>query len=719
MSFVELQNGLCNNIQSHILKRVSNLLYRSPVQVFGGLIQFQIMPITDDASMQQMFYIYQQTRSQVPMIELYVEFEQQSGMSTVGEEVNVDELGDIDWEEDNNDSEEEFEANYEVDDKNDDGDLAGNPAVQNEANAVVSQHPFGVPSFMRTLDLEAMHAPEFPEYANTGEGNVAAEDGEFSVEMEFGCDWLIRASLIRKKACWEIRRYNGKHTCTMGTISQDHAKLDSDTIADAIRPLVEADPSIKVKSVIAEVQGRFNYTVSYRKAWLAKKKAVAKVFGDWEVSYQTLPVWLKAMTVKMPRSRVQIKTLPVYRKSEEVQGVRVLHRIFWSFYPCIVAFRHCKPLVQVDGTHLYEKYKGALLVAVAQDGNQNIVPIAFAIVEGETADVWEFFLTNLRRYVVTIDGVGIISDRHTSIDAAIARSNGAWSPPRAWHMYCIRHIGSNFLRRFKAPYLHKFVVNTGYSRTEQEYNKNYQRLKERGEAYTQWCDEIDVERWVLAFDGGHCWGHMTTNLVECINSVLKGAPNLPVTALVQSTFYRLNELFTRKSTEAHDRLRNGFTYSEFAMKRVEESFRRAGNIVVNRFDRRNEMFEVREMQDGTIYTVERLPCRHVLACCANQRLDWQVYVHDVYKMSQICKVYRGEFVPMGDPSTWDRYEGAKVIANWTLRRATKGRPKSTRYLNEMDSRDMRGPRRCTVCGREGHSRSRCPQVQAPLEDISG
>ncbi|XP_015950049.1 uncharacterized protein LOC107474918 [Arachis duranensis] len=601
MSFVELQNGLCNNIQSHIFKRVSNLLYRSPVQVFGGLIQFQIMPITDDASMQQMFYIYQQTRSQVPMIELYVEFEQQSRMSTVGEEVNVDEFGDIDWEEDNNDSEEEFEANYKVDDENDDGDLAGNPAVQNEANAVVSQHPFGVPSFMQTLDLEVMHAPEFPEYANTGEGNVATEDGEFSVGIEDGS----RESVISAIKSYTISR-RVDYTVYEPEPQTFYAKCKG---YDAIRPLVEADPSIKVKSVIAEVQGRFNYTVSYRKAWLAKQKAVEKVFGDWEVSYQTLPVWLKAMTVKMPRSRVQIKTLPVYRESEEVQGVRVLHRIFWSFYPCIVAFRHCKPLVQVDGTHLYGKYKGALLVAVAQDGNQNIVPIAFAIVKGETADAWEFFLTNLRRYVVTIDGVGIISDRHTSIDAAIARSNGAWSPPRAWHMYCIRHIGSNFLRRFKAPYLHKLVVNTGYSRTEQEYNKNYQRFKEQGDAYTQWCDEIDVERWVLAFDGGHHWGHMTTNLVECINSVLKGARNLPVTALVKSTFYRLNELFTRKSTEAHDHLRNGFTYSEFATKRVEESFRRAGNIVVNRFDRRNEMFVVREMQDGTIYTVN-LAQRH-------------------------------------------------------------------------------------------------------------
>ncbi|RYR69024.1 hypothetical protein Ahy_A03g015542 [Arachis hypogaea] len=107
-------------------------------------------------------------------------------MGTVGDEVNVDELGDTDWEEDNNDNEEEFEANYEVDDENDDGDLAGNPAMQDKADAIVNQHLFGVPSFIRTLDLEAMHAPEFSEYANTGEGNVAAENGEFSVEMKFG-----------------------------------------------------------------------------------------------------------------------------------------------------------------------------------------------------------------------------------------------------------------------------------------------------------------------------------------------------------------------------------------------------------------------------------------------------------------------------------------------------------------------------------------------------
>ncbi|RYR10936.1 hypothetical protein Ahy_B05g079419 isoform B [Arachis hypogaea] len=160
------------------------------------------------------------------------------------------------------------------------------------------------------------------------------------------------------------------------------------------------------------------------------------------------------------------------------------------------------------------------------------------------------------------------------------------------------------------------------------------------------------------------------NLIECINSVHKGMHNLPVMAIIRSTFYWLNELFIQKSVEAHEHVRNRFTYLEFATKRVEESFRSAGNIVVNWFDRCNEMFEIRKIQ----------------------RLDWQVYVYDVYKISKFYKVYRGVFVPMGDPSTWSRYDGANVITNWTLRHTAKGRPKSTCYLNEMDSRDTRAPR---------------------------
>ncbi|XP_072084461.1 uncharacterized protein [Arachis hypogaea] len=255
----------------------------------------------------------------------------------------------------------------------------------------------------------------------------------------------------------------------------------------------------------------------------------------------------------------------------------------------------------VDGTHLYEKYKGCLLVAVLQDGNNNIIPIAFAIVKGETSDVWYFFLSNLRQHVVTRDGVGLISDRHESINAVVARSNGAWSPPRAFYMFCIRYIESNFFRKFKALYLQKLVVNIGYSKTVREYEVRYQRLRERGEAYSNWLKRIPREQYALAFDGGYRWGHMTTNLVKCINSVLKGAHNLPITALVKAIFYRLNELFTRKRAEAKARINVGHIFSELVTSKLHANQLASGNIHVNCFDRQNEVFEVREMPSGLEY----------------------------------------------------------------------------------------------------------------------
>ncbi|XP_057733717.1 uncharacterized protein LOC130948860 [Arachis stenosperma] len=620
------------------------------------------MAITDEVTMQNMFQIYRQTLMRQPQMELYVEFETVKAEG-IQNDLEVEDDRVAVYEGMNNDSEEDFEATYVAGDEDENGDVGVETAADNVVVHSSISQSMNVPPFMRELDLEAMHAPEFPEYSNIGIADP--EDGEFRIGMKYssrklvvaairsytitrgvdydvyesepqtfyakckmygcGCDWLIRASLIRKKGCWEIRRYNGRHTCTMGVISQDHSKLDSDIVAEAIRPLVDTDPSIKVKSIIAEIQSRFNYTISYRKAWLAKQKSIAKVFGDWEESFQALSWWLSVMVQNMSGSVVQVETRPLYNGNEEAQGVKILHRVFWSFNPCIRAFRHCKSLFLVDGTHLYGKYKRTLLVAVAQDGNQNIVPIAFALVEEETADAWHFFLRNLRMHVVKKDGVGMISDR-------------------------------NFLRAFKVPHLQKLVVNIGYSRTVEEYNLNYKRLEERGEAYARWCDAIGLRHWVLAFDEGYRWGHMTTNLVECINSVLKGARNLPVLALVRATYYRLNELFTWKSAETHERKRAGFTYS---------------------------------------------------------RIDWQLYVHDMYKMTEIHKVYRFEFTPLGDAKTWPAYEGPTLVANPALRRTLKGRPKLTRYLNEIDSRDMRGPRICRPCGAQGHSRSRCPQRAGP------
>ncbi|XP_073225786.1 uncharacterized protein [Cicer arietinum] len=149
--------------------------------------------------------------------------------------------------------------------------------------------------------------------------------------------------------------------------------------------VMRMDPSIKVNVIIAQIQALYNYTISYRirKAWLGKNKAIEQIYGNWEESYNQLPRWLLVMQTFAPGTIIKMETIPAYNEHGLINGMTIFHRLFWAYVPCISAFKFCKPIVQVDGTWLYDKYKGTLLVAVAQDGNDNIIPIAYALVEGE------------------------------------------------------------------------------------------------------------------------------------------------------------------------------------------------------------------------------------------------------------------------------------------------------------------------------------------------
>jgi len=42
----------------------------------------------------------------------------------------------------------------------------------------------------------------------------------------------------------------------------------------------KVNPSIPIKTIIAEIKNRLGYSVTYKKAWVAKQKALAMEFGD-------------------------------------------------------------------------------------------------------------------------------------------------------------------------------------------------------------------------------------------------------------------------------------------------------------------------------------------------------------------------------------------------------------------------------------------------------
>ena len=79
-------------------------------------------------------------------------------------------------------------------------------------------------------------------------------------------------------------------------------------------------------------------------------------------------------------------------------------------------------MISIDGTHLYGKYRGVLMIAMAIDANQKVLPLAFAVVDKESGPSWRWFLECLRtsiEHVIPDEGICIIFYRHKGIKCAI------------------------------------------------------------------------------------------------------------------------------------------------------------------------------------------------------------------------------------------------------------------------------------------------------------
>lgn len=89
-------------------------------------------------------------------------------------------------------------------------------------------------------------------------------------------------------------------------------------------------------------------------------------------------------------------------------------------------------------------------------------------------------------------------------------------------------------------------------------------------------------------------GHMTTNLAEAINSVLKETRSITITALVKSTYYQLGSLFGKRDHQWTKMLAFGQVFTNNCNKGMTEEVSKANTHNVMQFDRERFYFMVRE-----------------------------------------------------------------------------------------------------------------------------
>jgi hypothetical protein len=103
-------------------------------------------------------------------------------------------------------------------------------------------------------------------------------------------------------------------------------------------------------------------------------------------------------------------------------------------------------VICADSTSLTDKYNGQILTAIGKNGNNQIVTLAFAFVEGESFESRSWFFRKLKIYIVKDQpNFCILHNRHTCIMKAIkALQHPMEDEQMPWEdlqsRWCMRHL---------------------------------------------------------------------------------------------------------------------------------------------------------------------------------------------------------------------------------------------------------------------------------------
>ncbi|GJS94482.1 multidrug resistance-associated protein 5 [Tanacetum coccineum] len=175
--------------------------------------------------------------------------------------------------------------------------------------------------------------------------------------------------------------------------------------------------------------------------------------------------------------------------------------------------------------------KGNLLSAVGRDGNNQIYPIAWAVVSVENKDNWVWFMELLISDLGLPSGQGltIISDQHNGIIEAAKQVM-----PMAEHRQCARHIYANFRKKYTGVlYRNLFwqAAKATYPTMFEKVMKEIQCINK--DAYKHLMDR-HPESWSRAyFTTDKACDAVENGISECFNALIVDDRRKPIINMLE------------------------------------------------------------------------------------------------------------------------------------------------------------------------------------------
>ena len=533
-----------------------------------------------------------------------------------------------------------------------------------------------------------------------------------------GCTFRIRVNKGNIKGqTWAKLSILHPHTCSSSTHYDSKASRSAKSVGLDLyyKAILLDDPNLKPSRIRSEERLRFGNDIPYYTAWRALQLLKANIWGDEAASFEKIPALLEAF--KKEEAEKALREGRVRRPScqvclEKDEDLTRFKRCWVLPGATQAASRHLRPLIGADGTHTKARHRLVLLLVVGIDGNSNNLPIAWALVPIENGEHWRWFLEGIAPFLPFLgnrDAV-IISDRQKGLIKAVEKAF-----PQATHANCCQHIAENIRAKWGTKSgLVKLFWRTARAKTEAEFLDALGKIKETNVPCFTFLSRIPANTWSFYAFPRPRYGHDTSNFVESMNRHWEKERHLPATRLLTSIWQWMMNYFYQRFKAQHKTPRitdEAIAYmdTQLIVPRRYHAFSSApeeGIVTTSTGSQRRVHLAQRICSCGE-FQDRKLPCRHALHLCKEQRLDRESYVNRIYSIAELRATYQCLFPPIilddlpSDPTCqaprWIRLPGRPTVA----RRRTK-----------QEVRELR----CSNCHEQGHNKRRCSQARRHLSE---
>ncbi|XP_009140734.3 uncharacterized protein LOC103864720 [Brassica rapa] len=527
---------------------------------------------------------------------------------------------------------------------------------------------------------------------------------------EKNCGWRIYCSVEEPIGKWMVKVYEDEHQChPVGRCKL----IKSPVVADLFLEDIRRDPEMSAPEIKDEMKRRYNIIISPAQSQVARRLIFDKLQAETDEQFARLRDYEHEIKRTNKNTTVEINTT---RREDGSEA-------FSQMYLCFAALKtswkqHCRPVIGLDGTFLKHSMQGMILTAIGRDPNNQIYPIAWAVVSSENNDNWEWFIHKVKVDLDLGEGdeITIISDMHRSLIHGVATEL-----PKAEHRACARHIYANLKKLHKSDTLKPMFWRVASSYNEADFKQNLAAFREFDPLA---CDELlkrDHRTWCRAFFRiGCCCADTHNNLTESFNRTLKVARKKP--------FVQMLELIRR---DAMQRIANRFEqarkeparHTKKARKEVEKSCDEAQHC--RSVSSTGGRYEVVEGTNGYSVKLHKrtcacrkwdltgIPCRHAVCAIRENTGLVEDYISDYYTTEKWRETYRRDLKPVNGPKFWAECGGGRIVGPPYKR--PPGRPKGKariKGVHESPSKKRVGRKgrvpHCGICSEKGHNSRTCP-----------